>query len=136
MLSGLSREHSSNAAIGCCAVAFACACGLIGTAVLEVYPTRVSESQAVCRQTGPTSFQIVDIQDTAKPLVLWNANGEFDRESGLADRKLVIAFVDAVTNSEYRVAKMDLEKASCSISDRARANHHHAKLTYKLEKQP
>jgi hypothetical protein len=114
---------------------------LAGTLALAFYcssSTQVSEKEAICVQTGPTSFQIIDIQDPGKPLVLWDVAGNYNASRGIADRKLVTAFIDSTTfrvNSEFTNAEMDLEKGSCAIWNGIRSVEPHT-IRYKLEKHP
>jgi hypothetical protein len=100
--------------------------------------THISEKDAVCLQTGPTSFQIIDVQVPAKPLVLWDAQGDYDRSNGVVDRKHVKAFVDiAYGDPEIREATMDLQSGTCGVSNRSRFSQARImKHFYKLEKHP
>src|ERR1041384_3030525 len=54
--------------------------------------THVSETEAFCWQTGPSSFEIIAVQP--KPHLLWDVEGSFDNSGGIENRKLVRAFVN------------------------------------------
>lgn len=91
--------------------------------------TAVSDKDAVCRQTGPTSFQIVDVRDRSVPLVLHTFIARHDLSQGFANRKLLKG------GNDYAEAEINLDKGICAISERGK-NPNFFGHYYKLEKQP